>query len=93
MGAARQVDHGRGAVALPEHQAGAGRVLVEPVALHQFVAAGEGLVGGAHEEVVHIVVGAGDLADATGVGTVDVDQRGIQLQRRHGDPVAVVGVG
>ncbi len=57
-------------------QAGLGRV-AEETGVHQFIAGHEGLVGGPGEHVVHVVIGAGDLADAAGVGAVDVDQAGV----------------
>ncbi|MNO95863.1 hypothetical protein D3C76_875170 [compost metagenome] len=48
---------------------------------------------GPHEQVVHVVIRTADLAHAACIGTVDVHQRRVELERRHRHPVLAIGIG
>ncbi|MNP14062.1 hypothetical protein D3C76_1063720 [compost metagenome] len=69
------------------------RRTVEVVAVDQVIASDVAVAGSADEQVIHVMVGAADLADPAGIGTVDVDQRGVERERRHRHPVLAVGIG
>ena len=89
MRAAGDFRHGGGGGALPEHQPRLRRVF-EVICIHQFIAGDERGIGGADEEVVHIMIRAGDLAHAARIRPVDMNEGGIQFQGRHRCPLPVV---
>ena len=70
-----------------------GRLIKERLGLNELLAAHVGVLGGLRKEPIKIGVGPKDHAIACRVGAVDVDEGGVEFDRRNGDELLAIRIG